>query len=71
MSWGDNNYNCESGYFQIESEFAHWGRARPDIANHPFRRLPSRLEHYHCARPWTVPEPWHRHSPHIDIDHPA
>ena len=63
VSWGDYDYNYESDHFQIEREFAHWGRARLDITNHPFRRLPSRLEHYNPARPWTVPEPRHRHSP--------
>ena len=63
MSWGDYNYNYESDHFQIERKFAHWGRARLDITNHSFRRLPSRLEHYNPARPWTIPEPMHRHSP--------
>ena len=63
VSWGDYDYNYENDHFQLEKEFSRWGRATPDITNNPFRRLPSTLEHYNPARPWTVPEPRHRHSP--------
>ena len=63
VNWGDYDYNYESDRFQIEREFSHQGRARPPITNYPFRRLPSRLEHYNPARPWTVPEPRCGHSP--------
>ena len=59
VSWGDYDYNYESDHFQLEREFSRWGRARPNITNHPFRRLLSRLEHYNPARPLTLPEPRH------------
>ena len=35
----------------------------PNITDHTFRRLCSRLENYNPARPWTVPEPRHHRSP--------
>ena len=57
VNWGDYDYNYKSDCFQIEREFSCQGRARPPITNYPFRRLPSRLEHYNPAIPWTVPEP--------------
>ena len=59
---GGNDYDYESDHFQIEREYTHHSRARPDITDYPFRRLPSRLEHYNPARPWTVPELRHRHT---------
>ena len=63
VKWEDYDYDYESDHFQLEREFPQWDRSRPNVTNHPFRRLHSRLEHYNPARPWTVPEPWHRCSP--------
>ena len=63
VKWGDYDYDYESDHFQLEREFSWWGRSQPNITNHPFRRLTSRLEHYNPTRPWTVPEPKHHHSP--------
>ena len=63
VNWGDYDFNHESDWFQIEREFSRWGRLQPNITNHPFCRLSSRLEHYNPTRPWTVPEQRHWHSP--------
>ena len=63
VNWGDYDYDYESDRFQLEREFSRCHRSRPSITNHPFRRLNSRLENYNPARPWTVPEPRHHHSP--------
>ena len=63
VNWGDYDYDYESDWFQHEREFSRWGQSRPTITNHPFWRLNSRLENYNPARPWTVPEPRHCHSP--------
>ena len=62
VSWRNYDYYYESDHFPIEREYTHWGRARPDITNHSFRWLPSRLEQYNPTRPWTVPEPRHMHT---------
>ena len=63
VSWGDYDYDYDSDCYQTEREFSRWDRARPDIINHPFRRLPSILEYYNPARPWIVHEPRCRHTP--------
>ena len=63
VNWGDYDYDYESDRFELEREFSRWHHSRPSITNHPFRRLNSRLENYNPARPWTVPETRHHHSP--------
>ena len=34
VSCGDYDYDHEGDHFQIEREYTHWVRARPDITNH-------------------------------------
>ena len=63
VGWGDYNYDYESDCIQLEREFSRRNRNRPPITNLPFRWLPSCLEHYNPARPWTVSELRHQHSP--------
>ena len=52
VNWGDYNYNYESDRFQMEREFSRCHHSWPNITNHPFTRLHSRLENYNPARPW-------------------